>query len=1159
MKKLFTLLLIIAVSELSSQSFSYKYNSWRLGLNIGGMWQTSDVRSTAGVAGGFTLEKGLFEKPENFFSLAIRGRGLFGNTYGLDSKRNYNVANNPALNGTYDPNINYTDTSIKAPYVYNNYLTQVSEGSIELQISFNRLREKTRVILNLWGGVGIAGFRAKTNLTNGGSMYNYLLVDSTGGSSSTLSSHKNLLDKSYESYANGSKRADLITFAPSAGIGLGYQISKGFAIVYEYKITWPMGANADFMDGIVGKNNYFIAGSNDYYHYTGLNLLFTLGKGKTKSTSTTNNNYVPPPTNSLTTQPTNTVQNITTNTQQLKPPVVNFVNPSISPYSEQRVESYNVLANVLNVSNASQVFVTVNGMPLNNFSFSGKDVNFEALLVPGNNTVTVKATNKAGTDSKTTIINLTGQPPQIVYTKPSTNPYTTNVAETEVNATIYNVKSNYDVTVKFNNNPLSNYSYSTLNGQFSAMLPLQKGSNVLEINAVNKFGSDNKLMVINYNQPIAVGTNTGVTNRPVKVTITNPATSPTKVSSPLYNVVSTVTGVSAASQVTVSLNGANIPFNYNGGNVTFPVNLLQGNNSVVVSAKNNTSSDAKSVVIEYEVIKKSPPPAVVITNPQPSPYATSSPNYVFKATTNFIDNAAQAEVKLNGNVVTNFVYNAGFIEYNATLTPNSNNIFEVKVTNPNGSNSASAIVKHEQKVIGQTNQTMVICHRTGRITYETITINVSEWPQHQAHGDYEGACKPVKDPGTIEDADIVICHNDGNGGKQTITIKQSQWAQHQAHGDVQGTCPKVLGTEPVFDPDIVICHIELSGKPTTITIKESQWAQHQSHGDTKGPCPKAGGTNNNTTPDPDIVICHNDGNNGKQTLTIKQSQWAQHQAHGDEMGVCPRVAPPAEEKKITICHIPPGNSGNPQTIEIPESAWSAHQAHGDYKGICNVSGNLGGGNPGGGNSGGGNNNTPEKKITICHIPPGNTGNPQTIEIPESAWTAHQAHGDSKGECAPSNNGNGNNGGGNGNNGGGNNNNTPEKKITICHIPPGNTGNPQTIEIPESAWSAHQAHGDTKGTCAPSNNNNSGNKKITICHLPPGKNQNPQTIEIDESAWPAHQAHGDTKGPCPQSKVGGATPTKGGTQPLNPEGKTEVKTTEEIKTTEGTNIKTGRPR
>ena len=39
--------------------------------------------------------------------------------------------------------------------------------------------------------------------------------------------------------------------------------------------------------------------------------------------------------------------------------------------------------------------------------------------------------------------------------------------------------------------------------------------------------------------------------------------------------------------------------------------------------------------------------------------------------------------------------------------------------------------------------------------------------------------------------------------------------------------------------------------------------------------------------------------------------------------------------QITICHIPPGNPNNPQTITIAQSAWPAHQAHGDYLGSCN--------------------------------------------------------------------------------------------------------------------------------------------------------------------------------------------------------------------------------
>jgi hypothetical protein len=112
-----------------------------------------------------------------------------------------------------------------------------------------------------------------------------------------------------------------------------------------------------------------------------------------------------------------------------------------------------------------------------------------------------------------------------------------------------------------------------------------------------------------------------------------------------------------------------------------------------------------------------------------------------------------------------------------------------------------------------------------------------------------------------------------------------------------------------------------------------------------------------------------------------------------------------------------------------------------------------------------------------------------LEIPLSAWPAHQAHGDILGPCPPVNPGNGNQGGngnsGNNGNQGGNNNQgggQNEQKITICHYPPGNNGNPQTLEIPLSAWPAHQANGAILGPCPPVNpgngnqggNGNSGN-------------------------------------------------------------------------------------
>jgi len=52
-----------------------------------------------------------------------------------------------------------------------------------------------------------------------------------------------------------------------------------------------------------------------------------------------------------------------------------------------------------------------------------------------------------------------------------------------------------------------------------------------------------------------------------------------------------------------------------------------------------------------------------------------------------------------------------------------------------------------------------------------------------------------------------------------------------------------------------------------------------------------------------------------------------------------------------------------------------------------------------------------------------------------------------------------------------------KKILVCHIPPGNPENPQTICISPEALPAHLAHGDCVGACISGKKlNNSNNEK-----------------------------------------------------------------------------------
>jgi hypothetical protein len=74
----------------------------------------------------------------------------------------------------------------------------------------------------------------------------------------------------------------------------------------------------------------------------------------------------------------------------------------------------------------------------------------------------------------------------------------------------------------------------------------------------------------------------------------------------------------------------------------------------------------------------------------------------------------------------------------------------------------------------------------------------------------------------------------------------------------------------------------------------------------------------------------------------------------------PRACDPADTKKTTVCHIPPGNPSNAHTICVGNPAVPAHLAHGDFLGTCSctdadagVGGGGGGDDAGSGGGGGG--------------------------------------------------------------------------------------------------------------------------------------------------------------------------------------------------------------
>ncbi len=987
MRKIYPLILLFLCLNVFSQTKNYYYNSWRLGLNLGGMWQTSDLnKNPAGFAGGFTLEKGILENKSHFFSLAIRGRLLFGNTYGFSSKKNYNVSANPALNGTYNPSVNYADTAGGAKFVYNNYKTQISEGSLELQISFNELRERTHVILNLWGGVGFSAYRTNTNLLDAdGKMYNFSKIDSTGSSSNIIGSQKSFMDRSYESYAERSKNGNIFTFSPSAGIGLGYQFSQAFSMIFEYKVTFPQGMNADLLDGHAGINNHWAGKNNDFYHYAGVNFLFTLGGGHKTKDST--HHVANTTTNTNNTQNTNNQVGVTSgNTNPaFSKPTVTITNPGYSPYNSN-TNTFEVKAKVYNVSSRSQLAVDFNGGSVSNYNFSGNDLSFNVNLLSGNNNVVITASNQGRSDTKSAIINYVGNPPVINLSNPLSNPFNTSSAALNISASILNIASSGDLLVKFNGSIVNTFSYNSQNDQFSIPLNLVLGNNTFEITASNNFGQDIKTISIVYTKQVEVGNTTS--GNKLGLTITDPAVSNITIKTNTYNVKAKAEGASSSSQIAVTVNGVNTTFNFdaNTGMITFDAPLISGANPIVVSVKSGKSSTSKSTSINYETF-----------------------------------------VGENGSKSKVICYSKDKINFQTLTILQS----EWPAYQALGAYEGPCKDKKFGEEGANTDPEIVICHISVSGKKQTINILQSQWAAHQAHGDILGECPKLSAEVGEAEADkvIVICHKNEDGSKQTINIMQSKWAEHLAHGDILGACPLNTGEGGGMDQDpiITICHRKVNGSKQTITIRQSQWISHQSHGDILGACVAAGEEGGGIDKDPEITICHKN-ERLSQTMVILQSQWAQHKAHGDELGACPGGNPEGgnSDDGIKICH--KNNDGSKQTLVVSASAWPAHQAHGDVLGECAVgTPTLGGSQQTikichkgenniwqtmdvlqnqwashqahGDHLGSCSNLELGIDIVICHIPPGNPNNPQTLTISQNAWPAHQAHGDYLGTCA----------------------------------------------------------------------------------------------------------------------------------------------------------------
>ncbi len=381
----------------------------------------------------------------------------------------------------------------------------------------------------------------------------------------------------------------------------------------------------------------------------------------------------------------------------LPPPVVSFITPSIDPYSTNS-SSTNILASVLNVDSKNDITVKLNGYSINSFSFNTttKHVSFYTNLIEGANIIEITGVNTVGQDSETTTIIYnkphTRRPPIVTFENPSNDPLTVYNASYNVLAKVLYVDGASDITLKINGVQSTAFTYSPSSNYMNFNVNLLPGSNVIEVKGVNDDGEDTESTTIIYRRTIL--------QAPPVVDISYPAADNQVFNSPNITLIASVLNVNSSANISVLVNGVSTTaFSYNNSTkvLNLPLTLIEGSNTVQITGSNSAGTDSETRIILYQIPQVPQPPTVNFTNPPTSTFVTANPSFTVTAVTTNIDSKNQITLLQNGTLINDSQYtltSTNQIIYNSTLI-NGNNIFEVIVTNNDGTASDLAIVTLE--------------------------------------------------------------------------------------------------------------------------------------------------------------------------------------------------------------------------------------------------------------------------------------------------------------------------------------------------------------------------------------------------------------------------------------------------------------------------------
>jgi large repetitive protein len=624
------------------------------------------------------------------------------------------------------------------------------------------------------------------------------------------------------------------------------------------------------------------------------------------------------------------------------PPTVKITSPAQNPFETANC-GVNIQAQTENITQKSQILVTVNGQRLNNFNFNpaNQRVSFSA-TAGENTTVKITVTNSAGNATAETVI-ICRPLPSIQITNPAQNPLVTTNCDVNVEAQTKNIEQREQISILVNGQNFSNFNFA--NGKISFAVKADENTPI-KITVTNNGGSASDETLIKCTPPEekkitichippgepenpqtieipesawAAHEAHGDTRGPCppiekpSVKITNPSQNPLETSDCEINVQAQTTQIKQKSQISITANGQAINnFNFSNGNISFQIKA-DASTPIKITVSNSAGSASDETLVRC--VPPILPPTVKITNPSQNPLETTDCEQVIQAQVQNIEQKNQISVSVNGAPVNDFSFANNQVSVSVKALESTN--IRITVNNSAGSASDETVIRCLPPVVPPT----VKITSPSENPFQTTTCDV----------------RVQADVANITQRNQILVTVNGqrvnnyafNNNRITFTAKTNENTNIKitvtnsagtASDEITVRCtppPTVKITNPSQNPlETTDCDLTIQAQTTNIAQKDQISIT-------------VGGRSVNNF----------DFNNGNISFAIKADENTAVRitvtnASGSASDETLIKCTPPEEKKITICHYPPGNTANPQTIEIPESAWKAHEAHGDVMGPC---------------------------------------------------------------------------------------------------------------------------------------------------------------------------------------------------------------------------------